>query len=46
MKGYWKNAKATAETLTPDGWMKTGDIAYVDKKGRIFVVDRKKVGAT
>jgi 4-coumarate--CoA ligase len=42
MKGYWRNEKATAETLTPDGWLKTGDIAYVDDEGRFFIVDRKK----
>ncbi|KAK5189209.1 hypothetical protein LTR92_010841 [Exophiala xenobiotica] len=42
MKGYWGNPKATAETLTPDGWLKTGDIAYVDAEGMFFIVDRKK----
>ncbi|KIW99489.1 uncharacterized protein Z518_11228 [Rhinocladiella mackenziei CBS 650.93] len=42
MKGYWRNPKATAETLTPDGWLKTGDIAYVDSDGMFFIVDRKK----
>lgn len=42
MKGYWKNPKATAETLTPDGWLKTGDIACVDEDGQFFIVDRKK----
>jgi len=42
MKGYWGNPKATAETLTPDGWLKTGDIAYVDDAGKFFIVDRKK----
>lgn len=42
MKGYWRNPKATAETLTPDGWLKTGDIAYVDDDGLFFIVDRKK----
>jgi 4-coumarate--CoA ligase len=43
MKGYWNRPDATRETLTPDGWLKTGDIAYIDKKGRFFIVDRKKV---
>lgn len=43
MKGYWRNPRATAETLTPDGWLRTGDIAYVDDDGCFFVVDRLKV---
>ncbi|KAG0650146.1 4-coumarate-ligase isoform 6 [Hyphodiscus hymeniophilus] len=45
MKGYWHNEKATAETFVdgPDGrWMRTGDIAYVDDKGRFYIVDRMK----
>ncbi|KAG4427704.1 hypothetical protein IFR05_016813, partial [Cadophora sp. M221] len=45
MKGYWRNPAATAEIFVdgPDGrWMRTGDIAYVDEKGRFFVVDRMK----
>lgn len=43
MKGYWKNPKATKETKTDDGWLKTGDIGYIDEHGKFFVVDRKKV---
>jgi acyl-CoA synthetase (AMP-forming)/AMP-acid ligase II len=43
MKGYWKNEKATAETLTPDRWLRTGDIGYVDKTGKWYIVDRMKV---
>jgi 4-coumarate--CoA ligase len=42
MKGYWRNPKATEETKTADGWLKTGDIAYVDEEGKFFIVDRKK----
>ena len=42
MKGYWQKPDATKETLTPDGWLKTGDIAYLDKHNRFFIVDRKK----
>jgi acyl-CoA synthetase (AMP-forming)/AMP-acid ligase II len=42
MKGYWGKPKATKETLTPEGWLKTGDIAYIDEKSRFFIVDRKK----
>ena len=43
MKGYWRNEKATKETLTADGWLMTGDICYVDKDGYFYIVDRKKV---
>ncbi|KAL4895899.1 hypothetical protein BDV59DRAFT_199873 [Aspergillus ambiguus] len=42
MKGYWRNPQATQETKTPDGWLKTGDIAYVDNEMKFHVVDRKK----
>lgn len=44
MKGYWRKPEATRETKTEDGWLKTGDIAYVDDQGLFYVVDRKKVG--
>lgn len=43
MKGYWRNEKATRETKTADGWLLTGDIAFVDDDGKIHVVDRMKV---
>jgi 4-coumarate--CoA ligase len=46
MKGYWRNKKATMETLTPDGWLKTGDICFVDEHGLFYIVDRKKVRCT
>ncbi|KAJ5167021.1 uncharacterized protein N7482_005802 [Penicillium canariense] len=42
MKGYWHNQRATRETKTEDGWLRTGDIAYVDDEGRFHVVDRLK----
>ena len=42
MKGYLNNEKATRETLTEDGWLKTGDIAYIDDDGYMFIVDRLK----
>jgi acyl-CoA synthetase (AMP-forming)/AMP-acid ligase II len=42
MKGYWKQPAATTETLVGDGWMRTGDVGYVDSDGCIFLVDRLK----
>ncbi|KAJ6145775.1 hypothetical protein N7470_009670 [Penicillium chermesinum] len=42
MKGYWRNPEATRETKTADGWLKTGDVAYVDDEGKFHVVDRLK----
>jgi crotonobetaine/carnitine-CoA ligase len=41
MKGYFKNDRATAETLR-DGWLHSGDQAYVDAEGWFFFVDRTK----
>lgn len=41
MKGYWGRPKETEETFT-DGWLKTGDIATMDKDGFFKIVDRKK----
>jgi 4-coumarate--CoA ligase len=41
-KGYYDNPKATAESLTADGWYRTGDIGYVDKDQNIFITDRVK----
>lgn len=46
MKGYWRNPEATRETKTEDGWLRTGDIAYVDDQGKFHVVDRMKVRTT
>ncbi|KAF4556029.1 AMP-binding enzyme-like protein 12 [Elsinoe fawcettii] len=42
MLGYWKKPEATRDTLTEDGWLKTGDIAYRDDNDRLYIVDRKK----
>ncbi|KAI1967118.1 hypothetical protein LOZ58_000613 [Ophidiomyces ophidiicola] len=39
--GYWKNEEATTETISKNGWLKTGDIAVV-RNGRFWIVDRKK----
>jgi 4-coumarate--CoA ligase len=40
--GYWRNPQATKESISPDGWLKTGDVAIV-KNGWFWIVDRKKV---
>ena len=42
MKGYWQNEKATTESITAEGWFKTGDFAQIDEEGYIRIVDRKK----
>jgi len=42
MKGYLDMPEATAETITDDGWLKTGDIGTQDAKGYIKITDRKK----
>jgi acyl-CoA synthetase (AMP-forming)/AMP-acid ligase II len=42
MKGYFGNDEATASTLDSEGWLKTGDLCYIDGEGFLFVVDRLK----
>ncbi|KAE8165171.1 hypothetical protein BDV40DRAFT_79767 [Aspergillus tamarii] len=42
MKGYWQNPEATKATKTEDGWLKTGDVAFVDDHGKFHIVDRLK----
>jgi long-chain acyl-CoA synthetase len=42
MRGYWQRPEETAQVLSEDKWLLTGDIAYVDKTGYFFIVDRKK----
>ena len=42
MKGYYNNEAATAETIDATGWLHSGDIAYYDKDGDFYIVDRAK----
>ncbi len=40
--GYWKRPDATAEAMTEDGFLRTGDVGYMDEKGWVYIVDRTK----
>ena len=42
MKGYWNKPEETARTITPDGWLKTGDAGYLDEDGYLYIHDRVK----
>lgn len=42
MEGYWQRPAETAETMLPDGWLKTGDLGRMDEDGYTFIEDRKK----
>ncbi|MBK9944038.1 MAG: long-chain fatty acid--CoA ligase [Kouleothrix sp.] len=42
MQGYWGRPAETAEALTPDGWLRTGDLARMDAAGFFQVIERKK----
>ncbi|OJJ53987.1 hypothetical protein ASPSYDRAFT_94481 [Aspergillus sydowii CBS 593.65] len=41
-KEYLKNPEETAKAVTEDGWFQTGDVAKIDDKGRIIIIDRRK----
>jgi acyl-CoA synthetase (AMP-forming)/AMP-acid ligase II len=42
MKGYLNQPDATAGTIDPDGWLRTGDVATIDEDGAFWIVDRVK----
>jgi len=42
MKGYFKNPEATAEALSPDGWLDTGDMCTIDADGYVYLRGRNK----
>lgn len=42
MKGYWNRPDETAQTVTPEGWLRTGDVAKTDSEGYFYIVDRLK----
>lgn len=41
-RGYFEDSQATARALTPDGWLRTGDVAVIDDDGFLYLVDRAK----
>ncbi|HUJ85575.1 MAG TPA: AMP-binding protein [Burkholderiales bacterium] len=42
MKGYWNRPDETAKVFTADGWLRTGDMGFIDHRGYVKLVDRKK----
>lgn len=42
MKGYYRNRQETTKTLTPEGWLRTGDLGKIDAQGHLHILGRSK----
>ncbi len=42
MRGYWNRPDETAKVMLPEGWLRTGDIGRIDRRGFVYIEDRKK----
>ncbi|MEX0959064.1 MAG: long-chain fatty acid--CoA ligase [Burkholderiales bacterium] len=42
MLGYWRDTEKTRQTIDGDGWLRTGDVARIDRDGHVFIVGRLK----
>lgn len=42
MQGYWNHPEEDAKVFTTNGWLRTGDIAKIDEKGFVYIIERKK----
>ena len=42
MRGYWNRPEETEKVFTPDGWLRTGDMGFMDERGYFRITDRKK----